>query len=110
MRDAERVLPEDYDEQVLDVVRLIPPGRVLSYGDVAEYLGIGGPRRVGQALARTYDEVPWWRVIHADGSPPPHKGRRCLAQWRSEGTPLRAGGDRVDMRRARWDGGVPGAG
>ena len=104
------MLPEDYDERVLDVVRLIPPGRVMSYGDIAEYLGMGGPRRVGQALARTYDEVPWWRVIHADGSPPPHKDQRCMAHWRDEGTPLRPAGDRVDMRQARWDGGVAGAG
>lgn len=94
----------EYDEQVLDVVRLIPAGTVMSYGDVAEYLGSGGPRRVGAAMSRSHGDVPWWRVVHADGSPPPGKERECLTRWREEGTPLLPGGDRVDMRRARWDG------
>jgi alkylated DNA nucleotide flippase Atl1 len=93
-----------YDEQVLAVVALIPPGRVMSYGDVAEYLGAGGPRRVGQAMSRSGGDVPWWRVIHADGSPPPGKESRCLAHHRAEATPLRPDGTRVDMRQARWDG------
>ena len=100
------VRPEGYDEQVLRVVAAIPAGQVLSYGDVAEYVGAGGPRQVGQVLARSTGDEPWWRVIHADGSPPPHKGSECLDRLRAEGVPLRAGGDRVDMRRARWDGGA----
>lgn len=93
----------DFDDQLLDVVRRIPPGKVMSYGDVAEFLGAGGPRRVGRAMSRI-DGVAWWRVVHADGSPPPHKEAECRARWRAEGTPLRADGTRVDMRRARWDG------
>ena len=35
------------------VVALIPPGRVMSYGDIAEYLGAGGPRQVGQVMSRS---------------------------------------------------------
>lgn len=101
---ADGMAARSYDEQVLEVVRLIPAGQVMSYGDVAEYLGAGGPRQVGAVLARSDGEVPWWRVIHADGSPPPRKEQRCLAHWRDEGTPLRPAGDRVDMRLARWDG------
>lgn len=46
--------------------------------------------------------VPWWRVVHADGTPPPGHERRCLESWGAERTPLR--GVRVDMRAARWDG------
>ena len=98
------MLPDDFDELVLGVVALIPPGRVMSYGDIAEYLGIGGPRQVGRAMSRSGGEVPWWRVIHADGSPPPGKETECLANLRAEATPLRADGSCVDMRRARWDG------
>ena len=93
-----------YDEQVLAVVARIPAGQVMSYGDVAEYLEAGGPRQVGQVMSRSHGGVPWWRVIHADGTPPPHKGAECLARLRAEGTPLRPDGTRVDMRRARWDG------
>lgn len=98
------VEPRPYDEQVLEVVEQIPPGRVMSYGDVAEYLGAGGPRQVGQVMSRGGGDVPWWRVIHADGSPPPGKEAECLAQLRSEDVAMRPDGTRVDMRRARWDG------
>lgn len=95
---------ERFDDQVLDIVRQIPPGRVMSYGDVAEFLGAGGPRHVGQVMSRGGGDVPWWRVIKADGSPPPGHEAECLDHLRAEATPLRPDGSRVDMRRARWDG------
>jgi len=98
----------EFAGRVLDVVDAIPPGMVMSYGDVAEYLGAGGPRQVGRVMALWGGGVPWWRVIRADGSPPPGHERAALARYREEGTPVRAGADgrpaRVDMRRARWDG------
>jgi alkylated DNA nucleotide flippase Atl1 len=90
--------------RVLDVVDRIPPGRVLTYGDVAEYLGEGGPRGVGAVLARHGGAVAWWRVLRADGTPPPGLEERALARYRAERTPLRRGGTRVDLARARWDG------
>lgn len=40
-----------YAERVLDVADLVPPGRVMTYGDVAEWLGEGGPRQVGRVMA-----------------------------------------------------------
>jgi alkylated DNA nucleotide flippase Atl1 len=91
---------------VLDVVDLIPPGRVMTYGDVAEYLGRSGPRRVGNVMARWGGAVAWWRVLRADGSPPPGHRDEALRRYRLEHTPLRAGNSKVDMRRARWDGSV----
>ena len=94
----------DYDAAVAEVVRLIPPGRVMSYGDVAEYLGAGGPRQVGAVMARGGGDWPWWRVLRTDGSPPPGLETEALAALRAEGTPMRPDGGRVDMRRARWDG------
>jgi alkylated DNA nucleotide flippase Atl1 len=99
-----RVDAISYDEQVLRVVACIPPGRVMSYGDVAEYLGAGGPRQVGQVMAHGTGDLPWWRVIRADGSPPPGLEDECLQRWREEGVPLRPGASKVDMRLARWDG------
>lgn len=98
----------EFAERVLDVVDAIPPGMVMSYGDVAEYLGVGGPRQVGRVMALWGGGVAWWRVIHADGSPAPGHERAAQAKYREEGTPVRldAGGRpaRVDMRRARWNG------
>jgi alkylated DNA nucleotide flippase Atl1 len=96
-------IPE-FAAAVLDVVDLIPRGRVMTYGDVAEYLGRGGPRQVGQVMARWGGAVSWWRVLKADGSPPPGHEPAALREYRRERTPLRPDGRRVDLRRARWDG------
>jgi alkylated DNA nucleotide flippase Atl1 len=108
--------PGAYAERVLETVELIPPGRVMSYGDIAEWLGEGGPRQVGHVLARYGGGVPWWRVVRADGVLLPGHELRALDAYRAEGTALRAAGPaseghlpRVDMRRARWDGRTPGA-
>ena len=56
---------------VLDVVDRIPPGRVLTYAQVAAEAGAGrhAARAVGAVLGRYGDEVPWWRVVTADGRP-----------------------------------------
>jgi len=99
---------DDYASRVLDVAESIPRGRVMSYGDIAEYLGEGGPRQVGRVMALWGGGVAWWRVIHADGSLLDGHERAALARYREEGTPMRLGADgrpgRVDMRRARWNG------
>jgi alkylated DNA nucleotide flippase Atl1 len=108
MTSSPREPAAEFAERVLDVVDGIPPGRVMSYGDIAEYLGQGGPRQVGRVMALWGGGVPWWRVIHADGSFLPGHEREALARYREEDTPLRAASDRghyrVDMRRARWTG------
>lgn len=96
--------PGDYAERVLDVVDMIPPGRVMAYGDIAAYLGEGGPRQVGRVMALWGGGVPWWRVIRADGSPPPGHEAEALRHYHDEATPLRPDRRRVDMSHARWDG------
>jgi len=93
-----------FASQVLDVVDRIPSGRVLTYGDVAEYLGEGRARGVGTVMARYGGAVAWWRVLRADGSVAPGLQERAFARYAAEGTPLRRGGSRVDLSRARWDG------
>jgi alkylated DNA nucleotide flippase Atl1 len=96
----------DYADRVLDVVERIPAGRVMSYGDIAEYLRDGGPRQVGRVLATYGGAVAWWRVIHADGTPAPGHDLAALEHYQREGTPLRSARPpvRVDMRAARWPG------
>ncbi|EST36503.1 hypothetical protein N566_16170, partial [Streptomycetaceae bacterium MP113-05] len=78
----------DYAERVLDVTERIPPGRVMTYGDIAEWLGEGGPRQVGRVMALYGGAVPWWRVVRADGRPLPGSELRALGHYRDEGTPL----------------------
>jgi alkylated DNA nucleotide flippase Atl1 len=104
LRDALRVEHTPYVEAVLAVVESIPAGRVMSYGDVAEYVGSGGPRQVGRVMSEYGGGVPWWRVLRTDGSLPPSHDGEGRDRLRAEGTPMRPGGDRIDMRRARWDG------
>jgi alkylated DNA nucleotide flippase Atl1 len=98
-------LPEmpPYVEQVFDVVDLIPPGRVMAYGDIAAVLGSGGPRQVGTAMARYGGAVAWWRVVRSDGGLLPGHEREALGHYREEGTPMKADGGRIDMARARWE-------
>jgi alkylated DNA nucleotide flippase Atl1 len=97
---------DDYSARVLDVVDAIPPGQVMSYGDIAEYLGAGGTRQVGRVLSRYGGGAPWWRVLHADGTPAPGHEVQALRHYQAEGTPLRSAARpvRVDMRKARWRG------
>jgi len=101
-------MPDDFASRVLDLAEAIPPGRVMSYGDVAGHLGRGGPRQVGRAMALWGGGVPWWRVVRADGSLLAGHQREAIRHYCAEGTPMRCAGDgrpgRVDMRRARWDG------
>ncbi len=79
--------------RILARVRAIPEGFVRTYGDIDPH----APRLVGHVLASTREDVPWHRVVRADGSVA--KGRAQLQLLRKEGVPVRAG--RVDLRLAR---------
>ena len=88
---------------VLELVAAIPPGKVLSYGDIAREVGTGGPRLVGRVMSLWGSDVPWWRVVRSDGRPAAGLEARAMQHHRKERTPLRPGGERIDMLRARWD-------
>ena len=91
-----------YVERVFAVVDRIPQGRVMAYGDIAAWLGEGGARQVGTAMAKYGGGSPWWRVVRSDGGFLPGHEREALANYRQEGTPLKPDGSRLDMARARW--------
>jgi methylated-DNA-protein-cysteine methyltransferase related protein len=81
-------------ERVLARIRDTPPGFVRAYGDVSP----GAPRFAGSVLAACDDpDVPWHRIVRADGSLA--KGERQRRLLDAEGVPFR--GARVDMRTAR---------
>jgi methylated-DNA-protein-cysteine methyltransferase-like protein len=80
-------------ERILARVREIPKGFVRTYGDIDP----DAPRLVGRVLAATDEELPWHRVVRADGSLA--KGRRQRALLYREGVPMR--GNRVDLGQAR---------
>jgi methylated-DNA-protein-cysteine methyltransferase related protein len=66
-----RIVGPGFRERVYAVVRLVPQGRVTTYGDVGSALGSPTvARQVGYALAAldaAHDDVPWHRVVNAQG-------------------------------------------
>src|SRR6185369_4995796 len=87
---------EEYVEAVLDLVERIPPGRVMSYGAIAEALadvsGRNSARQVGTIMARHGAGVPWHRVVNNAGRTPPGHELRAAELLRAEGTPLNRSG------------------
>lgn len=90
---------EDVDEAVFDVVEMIPPGRVSTYGAIGRLIGIG-PRRVARALSSGGGAVPWYRVVRADGTAAEPVRVEQLARLAAEGVPVRGG--RVDLAAVGW--------
>jgi methylated-DNA-protein-cysteine methyltransferase-like protein len=96
-----------YRERVYEIVRRIPSGRVMTYGQIAEILGQGyTPRTVGFVMhAADEEKTPWQRVINSQGACsttrivlPPDKQQRMLE---AEGVVFDARG-RCDLGRYRW--------
>src|SRR3954447_21246949 len=92
-RGGRSAVSEERTVRILDRIRAIPEGFVRTYGDIDP----AAPRLVGRVLAETEEELPWHRVVRADGSVA--KGASQLRRLRSEGVPL--SGRRVNLRQAR---------
>ncbi|HEX3558373.1 MAG TPA: MGMT family protein [Pyrinomonadaceae bacterium] len=95
-----------YRGRVFEIVRRIPQGRVMTYGQIAGLLGEGyTARTVGFVMHSADDTVPWQRVINAQGACstgrvilPPDLQQRMLV---AEGVQFDARG-RCDLARYRW--------
>ena len=93
--------------RVIEVVREIPYGRVATYGQIAQIVGECTPRMVGYCLASLDpgSEVPWQRVINAQGKISPRgAGLGALLQrelLEEEGVEFSEAG-RVSFRRFGW--------
>ncbi len=96
--------------EVHEIVRSIPPGHVMNYGQIARLLEPPlSARAVGWAMRECPQDVPWHRVVNASGqcstdalSHLPKGVQRALLE--SEG--VRFGPDgRIDMNRFRWSAG-----
>jgi methylated-DNA-protein-cysteine methyltransferase-like protein len=95
-----------YFAQVHALVRQVPAGRVVSYGQIAAALG--DPRRarvVGWAMRACPDDVPWHRVVNSRGGlslGPAHGGvnlQRALLE--DEGIEFDAA-EHIDLRVYGW--------
>ena len=87
---------DDRAARILQRVRAIPEGFVRTYGDIDP----AAPRFVGHVLAACSEDVPWHRVVRADGTAA--LGAKQLARLRHEGVPIH--GKRVDLAKARLPG------
>lgn len=71
-------------EKVLRAVEQVPPGRVVSYGDIAALVGTG-PRQIGWVMHVWGGNVAWWRVTNASGDLPERLRTEAFERWAAEG-------------------------
>jgi len=81
---------EETFRRVVKIIRAIPYGTVLSYGEVADRAGLRSARTVGRILAEN-DIEGWHRVLRSDGSPAPHLATKQTALLRAEGVRFKNG-------------------
>src|SRR5690349_17096764 len=103
-----------YYEQVWQLVRQVPHGKVATYGQIALMIpppiGVDfdsykafGPRWVGGAMAACPDDVPWQRVINSQGKISPRPGsERQRELLEEEGVEFVK--DKIDLKKYGWKG------
>lgn len=92
-------------ERVYEIVRAIPRGRVVSYGQIARMIGFPrAARQVGWAMRKCPDDLPWHRVVMSDGTITGGEYAELRrAKLKAEGVPFTDDG-RVDIRACRLNG------
>ncbi|MBK8046892.1 MAG: MGMT family protein [Anaerolineales bacterium] len=103
-------LPAEHErlyKRIYLVVRQIPRGQVATYGQIAEIVGNCTARMAGYAMAAAPDDVPWQRVINAQGKVSPRAddwgAEAQRVRLSDEGIELDEAG-RIDLARYRWPG------
>ena len=95
-----------FTKKVIDVLLAIPPGKVVSYGQVAAFAGNPrGARQVGRILhsmSAKYD-LPWHRVVNAQGAIVLFKAERQRELLTAEGVEVDSKGS-IDLETFRWEG------
>lgn len=82
----------DRDRRILDVIRSLREGEVVTYGDIAADAGYPKLSRfVGRLLALTDDDLPWWRVVNSAGRLVPGHEREQAQLLRAEGVTVTDG-------------------
>lgn len=94
-------MDDEFNERVREVISSVPAGKVATYGDIAAISGAPSPRLIGRILAEDGHDLPWHRILRANGTPAPHLLHEQLELLRVEG--VLADGNRVDLRKYRWE-------
>jgi methylated-DNA-protein-cysteine methyltransferase related protein len=80
------------EQRILDVIRSLREGEVVTYGDIAA--DAGHPRQsrlVGRILATSDEELPWWRVVNSVGRLVPGNEPEQAQLLRAEGVTVTSG-------------------
>ena len=104
-----------YYAQVWELVRQIPVGKVVTYGQIAKMLpppqGVEieayaafGPRWVGGAMANCPDDVPWQRVINSKGEISQRPGAQRQKELLLEEGVVFSEKGRIDLKKYGWSG------
>ena len=107
--------PQAFYEEVWNVVRQIPFGKVATYGQIAKMIpapnGVEiesytafAPRWVGGAMANCPDDVPWQRVINSQGKISERAGAERQRQLLEQESVEFDAKDRVNLKKYGWDG------
>ena len=90
--DRTRVDPQRREREIVEVLLALDDGEVTTYGDVAAVAGHPRQARlVGRILATTTHDVPWWRVVNAQGRLVSGRPRVQAGRLRAEGVVVRDG-------------------
>jgi len=104
----------DYNIQVWEIVKRIPAGKVCTYGRISAMIPppnemdpkaykAFGARWVGGAMAKCPDDVPWWRVINAQGKISARPGAsRQRALLEAEGVVFDEK-EKIDLKVFLWE-------
>lgn len=83
---------DDFEERVTRVLRRLQPGELATYGEIAEEAGFPqAARAVGNLLSRGGEDLPWWRVVRADGSLAARHRNEQVRRLESEGVRIKDG-------------------
>ena len=63
--------PKTFSEKVVEIALMIPPGKVMTYGQIAEMAGGGSAQSITNILGKAYQKgqtnIPFHRIVYADG-------------------------------------------
>lgn len=99
---------QSFTAAVVAVVRTLPPGQVMTYGEVAAEAGSPGAARAVGTVLRRSEGLAWWRIVAASGRVNPHAVAEAARRLRAEGVDVRGGRVRrpaAARRRGRVAGG-----
>ena len=80
-----------FEAAVVAVLTSTVPGDVLSYSDVAAEAGYPGAARAVGGVLKRIDDLPWWRVVAANGRVIPHNPEEHIRRLAAEGVHVENG-------------------